>query len=79
MEKLARLIHERNRVSEEITGIIGKPALNGHIGEYIASKIFGIKLEASATSKGIDGRFNEGSLKGKSVNVKLYGKKENVF
>ena len=79
MERLACLVHERNEISEEIAGIIGRPALNGHIGEFIASKIFRIKLEASATSKGIDGFFIEGSLKGKSVNVKLYGKKENIM
>jgi len=79
MERLARLIQDRNKISEEIAGIIGRPALNGHIGEYIASKIFRIKLEASATSKGIDGFFIEGSLKGKSVNVKRYGKKENIL
>lgn len=66
-------------MSEEITGIIGRPALNSHIGEYVASVIFGIELEESATAKGIDGYFAEGSLKGKSVNVKLYGKKENIL
>lgn len=66
-------------MSEEIAGIIGRPALNRHIGEYVASMLFGIELEESATAKGIDGYFNEGSLKGKSVNVKLYGKKENIL
>jgi hypothetical protein len=55
VEKLAQLIHERNRISEEIARIIGRPALSGHIGEYIASKIFNIRLEESAISKGIDG------------------------
>jgi len=79
LERLASLVHERNRVSEEIAAIIGRPALNGHIGEYLASRIFGIQLEFSATAKGIDGYFTEGSLKGKSVNVKLYGKKENIL
>ena len=36
-------------------------------------------MRARATSKGIDGFFIEGSLRGKSVNVKLYGKKENIL
>jgi len=79
LERLSSLVHERNRVSEEIAAIIGRPALSGHIGEYLASRIFGIRLEVSATAKGIDGYFMEGSLKGKSVNVKLYGKKENIL
>lgn len=79
LERLASLVRERNRVSEEIAAIIGRPALNWHIGEYLASRIFGIRLEFSATAKGIDGYFMEGSLRGKSVNVKLYGKKENIL
>jgi hypothetical protein len=64
------------RASKSISKIIGRPALPRHIGEYIASNIFNIKLEESATSKGIDGRFMVGSLKGKTVNIKLYGKRE---
>ena len=79
LKKLASIIHERNRISGEIATIIGRPALNRHIGEYIASKIFEIELESSATATGIDGRFTEGTLKGKTVNIKLYGKKENLL
>jgi len=51
----------------------------GHIGEYIASKIFQIKLEDSASAKGIDGVFVKGPLKGKTVNIKLYGKREGLL
>lgn len=79
LERLVGLIHKRNRLSAEIAGIIGRPALNSHIGEYVASKIFGIELESSATAKGVDGRFKDGSLKDRSVNVKFYGKKENIL
>lgn len=79
LEELSGLIRERNRVSEEIARMIGRPALSSHIGEYVASKIFGISLEDSATARGIDRRFNEGPLKGQSVNVKLYGYKENIL
>ena len=79
LEKLAGLIHERNIISGEIATIIGRPALNRHVGEYVASKIFDIELESSATAKGIDGRFTGGTLKGRTVNVKLYGKKENIL
>jgi len=76
LEKLADLVSERNRISKTISKLIGRPALLRHIGEYIASKIFNIELEESATSKGIDGRFTERPLKGKTVNIKLYGKRE---
>jgi hypothetical protein len=79
MEKLAELLRERNRVSSEIANLIGRPALSGHLGEYIASKIFDIQLNASATHKGADGIFRSGSLRGKTVNVKLYGKKEGIL
>jgi len=56
-----------------------KLSIDLHVGEYIASKIFDIKLESSAAAKGIDGRFNTGILEGKTVNIKLYGKKENLL
>lgn len=79
LEKLADLISERNRISKTISKLIGRPALPRHIGEYIASKIFNIELEEFATSKGIDGRFTEGPLKGKTVNIKLYGKREGLL
>lgn len=79
MERLAKLIQYRNKVSEEIAKIINRPALNSHIGEYIASQIFDISLNESANVKGIDGLFKTGPLRGKSVNVKLYEKKENIL
>ena len=79
MERLAKLIQDRNKTSEEIAKIINRPALNSHIGEYIASQIFDISLNESANVKGIDGLFKSGSLRGKSVNVKLYGKQENIL
>jgi len=79
LEELAALIHHRNKLSDGISKIISRPALTSHIGEYIASKIFNIQLDESATSKGIDGRFKDGPLRGKTVNIKLYGKKENLL
>jgi hypothetical protein len=79
LKKLSDLIHERNLVSVEIAKIIGRPALSGHIGEFIASKIFDIELERSATATGIDGHFTSGSLIEKTVNIKLYGKKESFL
>ncbi len=76
---IATLLDKRNQIDRQISKIIGRPALSSHIGEFIASKIFGIKLERSARSKGIDGVFCEGCLQGKTVNVKLYGKQEGIL
>ena len=79
LERVAKLLGERNQINLEISRIIGRPALSGHIGEYIASKIFKIELEYSAVVKGIDGVFTQGTLKGKTVNIKLYGKQERML
>ena len=79
IKRLADLISRRNQVNKEISDLIGRPALTGHIGEYIASKIFNIELESSAARKGIDGRFTEGALKGRTVNIKIYGKREGLL
>ena len=79
LETLAKLLQERNQTDEKISQIIGYPAEKGHIGEFIASSIFDINLNASAVHKGHDGVFNSGSLAGKSVNVKLYGKREGLL
>jgi hypothetical protein len=72
LKELARLIKIKNEVERGITQIIGRPAFIGHTGEYIASKIFDIKLETSAVAKGLDGYFNSGTLRGHSVNIKFY-------
>jgi len=45
-------------------------------GEYIAAEIFDIELEELANAKGFDGHFRNGSLAGRTVNVKWYGKLE---
>jgi hypothetical protein len=70
--ELATLIRQRNEVATKITRIIGRPALIGHIGEWIAAKIFNIQLEQSAVNKGFDGSFRSGPLINKTVNVKYY-------
>lgn len=79
LEKLATLIRERNAVCRRITTIIDRPAQIGHVGEYIASKIFDIQLEQSAVAKGIDGVFRSGPLARKTVNVKFYGLMESLL
>jgi len=79
LRELANLLQRRNEIDLEISKIIGRPSTTGHIGEFVASRIFRIKLESSATTKGMDGVFIEGPLKGKTVNVKWYGKQEGIL
>lgn len=79
LDKLAALIHERNSLEERITAIIGRPASIGHLGEYIASTVFGIRLAENANHKSIDGWFEHGPLQGRSVNVKWYAKHEGLL
>lgn len=79
LEQLAKLIRERNEIDNQISSIIGYPAEKGHIGEFIASKIFNIHQNTSAIQKGHDGAFSNGLLKGKTVNVKLYSKREGIL
>ena len=66
----------RNENEVAITRVIGRPALLGHIGEYIASQIFNIALAKKATNPGIDGWFRSFPLAGESVDIKMYAKRE---
>jgi hypothetical protein len=79
IEDLAQLLRQRNLIDADIAKIIGRPALAGHVGEYIAAEVFGIALHDSAAKAASDGVFTEGPLAGKSVNVKLYGKDEGIL
>lgn len=76
LDHLIALLHQRNQLDRQISQLIGRPSSSGHLGEYIASKVFDIELHLSATTKASDGIFKTGPLAGKSVNIKLYGKRE---
>ena len=52
---------------------------SGHLGEWIAAKVFGSELGASAVAAGIDGRFRSGPLQGRTVNIKWYLKSEGML
>ena len=69
---LSELVKQHNKITSDISKLIGRPALTGHLGEYIASIIFDIRLADSASNKAIDGWFSSGNLEGKSVNVKWF-------
>jgi len=51
LTRLAQLIQTRNQVAREIASLIGRPAIIGHVGEYIAARVFRIALEESAAQK----------------------------
>ncbi len=76
LRTIANLLRERNAIDAKIAAIIGHPTTAGHLGEWIAARIFGIELERSATSAAFDGRFASGALHGRTVNVKWYLKRE---
>ena len=44
LKPLASLLVRRNAINEKITALIDRPAIRGHIGEWIAQKIFKVKL-----------------------------------
>jgi len=79
LARLADLLRRRNAVEGEIAGLIGRPVTTGHLGEYIASRVFRISLAKSASHKGSDGHFAEGPLAGSSVNVKFYLKHDGLL
>lgn len=51
LAELAALIRERNETETRISAITGRPASIGHIGEFIATQNFDIRLVESPTNK----------------------------
>jgi hypothetical protein len=79
LAQVARLLHRRNEIDGQIAAIIQRPVAAGHLGEWIASAVFDIKLEPSAITAAIDGRFRVGKLQGKAVNIKWYLEREGLL
>jgi hypothetical protein len=79
LAQVATLLRQRNAIDAELAGITGRPVTAGHLGEWIAARIFDIELEASATTAGYDGRFRSGPLQGHTVNIKWYLKREGAL
>lgn len=79
VEQIASLLRERNALDERISAIIRRPMTSGHLGEWVAAQVFGIKLASSAVEAGIDGWFEAEPLRGHSVNVKWYLKREGLL
>jgi hypothetical protein len=76
LAELADLLRERNAVEAHPGRLLDRPATTGHIGEWIAARIFDIELETAANSAGCDGRFTTGAVAGQTVNVKAYTRYE---
>lgn len=79
LKRMARLLAIRNLLDEEIASLVGRPAEKGHVAEWIAHRIFGVTLADSAVQKGFDGRFADGPLAGKTVDVKYTGLQEAIL
>lgn len=79
LSTLADLIREHNGVARRSSDLICRPALLGHIGEFIASRVFDIQLESSAATPGIDGRFGSGPLADRTVNIKFYSQRDSML
>ncbi|MFD5826471.1 hypothetical protein [Lentzea sp. NPDC060358] len=73
VKRVAELLQERNRVDSALSACIRRPALTGHLGDWIAAQIFGIELEQGA--KGVDGRLADG----RTVNVRWNLKRDNLL
>jgi hypothetical protein len=73
LRKLAGLLEARDQVEKQIAELLGRPPGQGNIGEFVASRVFDIKLASTAVQAGYDGWFRSGPLAGATVNVKAYG------
>lgn len=79
VSRLVNLLRRRNDIDHEVAQLIGRPALLGHIGEFIAAELFDIELHPHANARGSDGTFRSGPLAGRTVNVKFYGRRDGLL
>lgn len=79
LPELAALLRRKNAIDGEIAVLVQRPAQLGHVGEFIASRVFDITLETSASHKDVDGRFQSGPLQDCTVNIKWYPKREGLL
>ena len=79
IERVAELLRARNEIDAQLATIVGRPAEKGHVGEWIAARLFDIDLSATATQAGFDGRFRSGPEAGRTVNIKWYAKRDGLI
>jgi hypothetical protein len=73
---VARLVRERDVIDGEITRIINRPAVAGHLGEWLASELFDIDLEPPGSAEAFDGRFASGPLATGTVNIEWISRRD---
>lgn len=73
LQQLVRLLRERDELDARITRIVGRSARPGDVSEFVAARVFDIRLAVNTVQAGHDGMFRSGPLSGQTVNVKLYG------
>jgi hypothetical protein len=79
LERLADLVQVKNDADAAIAEFIGRPAAPGNIGEFVAARVFAIRLMTSGSHRGYDGVFTTGLLADKTVNIKTYSRHESVL
>lgn len=79
IRQVAGLLRERDVIDAKIAQVTGRPVAAGELGKWIASQVFDIQLERSATASGIGGRFRSGHLRGRTVNVLWYMKHQGLL
>lgn len=79
LHRLATLIQRRNELEKEISAVIQRPVALSYLGEYIATRIFPIRLIKNAAHPTIDGYFYEGPFTSCSVNIKWYAMREGIL
>jgi hypothetical protein len=79
IDRLTTLLKARNETDRQIAALIARPPSPGNVGEFVAARVFGIKLMSSGSHPGYDGIFETGPLAGKTVNIKTYSRNESVL
>ena len=79
LDRVGALLHDRNAIDASISEVINRPVTAGHLGEWIASRIFDIALQDNAAAENIDGYFRSGPLRDRTVNVKWYMKRTGLL
>ncbi|HEY0755936.1 MAG TPA: hypothetical protein VGD98_18405 [Ktedonobacteraceae bacterium] len=76
LSRLADLLRARNTVESNIANLLGNGVNLGTVGEHIAATIFGITLIPSTRSSEFVGIFASQPLRGKTVDVQWYPRRE---
>jgi hypothetical protein len=79
VERIAELLRARNAVDTLIADVTNRPVTSGHLGEWLAFRIFGLTPAVHAAVAGLDGTFSGGPFDGRTVNVKWYLKRDGLL